>query len=45
MIMDDIISLGLAVIFFVLTWGLLKMCDILQPEADTSIEEKSGGKR
>ena len=41
--MDDIIYIGITVVFFVLTWGLLKMCEILQPEADKNIEEKSGG--
>ena len=41
--MDDIIYIGSAVAFFVLTWGLLKMCEILQPEADENVEEKPGG--
>ena len=41
--MDDIIYIGVAVLFFVLTLGLLKMCEILQPEADKNIDEKSGG--
>jgi len=41
--MDDIIYIGVTVVFFVLTWGLLKMCEVLQPEADKNIEEKSGG--
>jgi hypothetical protein len=41
--MDDIIYIGITVVFFVLTWGLLKMCEILQPEADKNIDEKSGG--
>jgi hypothetical protein len=34
--MDDIIYIGVAVAFFVITWGLLKMCEVLS-------EEKSGG--
>ena len=41
--MDDIIYIGIAVVFFILTLGLLKMCEVLQPEADKNIEEKSGG--
>jgi hypothetical protein len=41
--MDDIIYIGVTVVFFVLTWGLLKMCDVLQPEAEKNVEEKSGG--
>jgi hypothetical protein len=41
--MDDIIYIGVTVIFFVLTLGLLKMCEALQPEADKNVEEKSGG--
>jgi hypothetical protein len=40
---DDIIYISVAVVFFILTWGLLKMCEALQPEADKNIEEKSGG--
>jgi hypothetical protein len=43
MTMDDIIYIGIAVIFFVVTWGFLKMCEVLQPEADKNVEEKSGG--
>jgi len=27
-------------VYFVLTWGLLKMCEVLQPEADKNVEEK-----
>ncbi len=34
--MDDIIYLGIAIVFSVLTWGLMKMCDVLS-------EEKKGG--
>jgi hypothetical protein len=34
--MDDILYLGIAVVLFILTWGLLKMCEVLG-------EEKSGG--
>jgi hypothetical protein len=41
--MDDIIYIGITVVFFALTWGLLKMCEALQPEADKNVEEKSGG--
>jgi hypothetical protein len=41
--MDDIIYIGVAVVFFILSRGLLKMCEVLQPEADKNIEEKSGG--
>jgi hypothetical protein len=41
--MDDIIYIGVAVVFFVLSLGLLKMCEVLQPEADKNVEEKSGG--
>jgi hypothetical protein len=41
--MDDIIYIGVTIVFFVLSWGLLKMCEVLQPEADKNVEEKSGG--
>jgi hypothetical protein len=41
--MDDIIYIGVAVIFFILTWGLLKMCESFQSEPDKNVEEKSGG--
>jgi hypothetical protein len=41
--MDDIIYIGVSVVFFIFTWGLLKMCELLQPEADKNVEEKSGG--
>jgi hypothetical protein len=41
--MDDIIYIGIAVVFFAVTWGLLKMCEVLQPGADRNVEEKSGG--
>ena len=41
--MDDIIYIGIAVVFFILTWGLLKMCEVLQPGADKNVEEKTGG--
>jgi hypothetical protein len=41
--MDDIIYIGVAVVFFVLSLGLLKMCEVLQPEADENVKEKSGG--
>jgi hypothetical protein len=41
--MNDIIYIGVAAVFFVLTWGLQKMCEVLQPEADKKVEEKSGG--
>jgi hypothetical protein len=41
--MDDIIYIGVTVAFFVLTWGLLKICEVLQPKADKNVEEKSGG--
>jgi hypothetical protein len=41
--MDDIIYIGVAVVFFVLTWGLLKMCEVLQPKAAKNDNEKSGG--
>ena len=41
--MDDSIYIGVIVVFFVLSWGLLKMCEVLQPESDKNIEEKSGG--
>ena len=34
--MDDMIYIGIAAVLFILTWGLLKMCEILG-------EEKSGG--
>jgi hypothetical protein len=33
--MDDLIYIGIAVAFFILTWGLMKMCEVLA-------EEKSG---
>ena len=41
--MDDMIYIGIAVAFFVLTMGLLKMCEVLQPGTDKNVEEKSGG--
>ncbi len=41
--MDDLIYIGVTVVFFILTLGLLKMCEVLQPEADKNAEEKSGG--
>jgi hypothetical protein len=41
--MDDIIYIGVVVVFFVLTLGFMKMCEVLQPEADKNVEEKSGG--
>jgi hypothetical protein len=41
--MDDIIYISIVVGFFLLTWGFLKMCEVLQPEADKNVEEKSGG--
>ena len=41
--MDDIIYIGAAVVFFILTWGLLKLCEVLQPESDKNVEDKSGG--
>jgi len=34
--MDDLIYIGIAVVLFILTWGLLKMCEVLG-------KEKSGG--
>lgn len=34
----DILYIGIAVVFFVLTWGLLKMCEGLG-------EQKSGGQQ
>jgi hypothetical protein len=40
--MNDIIYIGIAAVFFVLTWGLLKMCEVLQPKADKNVEDKSG---
>lgn len=27
--MDDIIYIGIAILFFILTWGLMKMCEFL----------------
>ena len=27
--MDDIIYIGTAILFFILTWGLMKMCEAL----------------
>ena len=41
--MDDIIYIGIAVVFFILTLGLLKMCEVLQHGTDKNVEEKSGG--
>jgi hypothetical protein len=41
--MDDILYIGIAVVFFIATWGLMKICEVLQPEADKNVEEKSGG--
>jgi hypothetical protein len=34
--MDDLIYIGITVAFFILTWGLMKMCEVLS-------DEKSGG--
>jgi hypothetical protein len=34
--MDDLIYIGIAIVFFILTWGLMKMCEVLG-------DEKSGG--
>lgn len=34
--MDDLIYIGIAIGFFILTWGFMKMCKVLG-------EEKSGG--
>lgn len=33
----DIIYVGIAVVFFLLTWGLMRMCEVLD-------EQKSGGR-
>jgi|WetSurMetagenome_2_1015567.scaffolds.fasta_scaffold312149_2 hypothetical protein len=41
--MDDSIYIGVVVVFFVLTWGIIKMCEVLQPDTDKKIEDKSGG--
>ena len=41
--MDDLIYIGVAAVFFVLSWALLKMCDVLQPVDHMRAEEKSGG--
>jgi len=41
--MDDLIYIGIAVVLFILTWGLLKMCEILQPQTDKNVDKKSGG--
>jgi len=41
--MDDIIYISVAVVFFILTWGFLKICEVLQPGADKHVDEKSGG--
>jgi hypothetical protein len=27
--MDDIIYIGITILFFILTWGLMKMCEVL----------------
>jgi hypothetical protein len=32
----DIVYLGTVVVFFALTWGLMKLCEVLQ-------DDKSGG--
>lgn len=34
--MDDLIYIGITVVFFIFTWGLMKMCEVLG-------EKKSGG--
>jgi hypothetical protein len=34
--MDDIIYIGITVLFFILTWGLMKVCEVLG-------DDKSGG--
>ena len=34
--MNDLIYIGIAAVFFILTWGLMKMCEVLS-------NEKSGG--
>ena len=36
--MDDVLYIGIAFIFFLATWGLLKMCDVL---AENKQGEKS----
>jgi hypothetical protein len=33
----DLIYLGITVLFFVVTWGLMKLCEILQ---EPKVEEK-----
>jgi hypothetical protein len=33
----DLIYLGITVLFFVATWGLMKLCEILQ---ESKLEEK-----
>jgi hypothetical protein len=41
--MNDFLYIGIAFVLLLLTWGLLKMCEVLQPEADKHVEGKSGG--
>jgi hypothetical protein len=41
--MDDIIYIVITVVFFIATWGLIKICEVFQPEADRNVEEKSKG--
>ena len=42
--MDDLLYFGVSAVLLVLTWGLLKLCELLQSEADRHVEGKSGGK-
>ena len=32
----DLVYLGVVVVFFVLTWGLMKMCEVLQRDGGNS---------
>jgi hypothetical protein len=41
--MNDLLYIAIAFVLLLLTWGLLIMCEVLQPEADKHAEEKSGG--
>ena len=41
--MDDLVYIAITLLFFVLTWGLLKMCEVLQPTIETKNGQKPGG--
>jgi hypothetical protein len=42
--MDDLFYLSISIVLLALTWGLVKMCEVLQPETERRTAEKSGEK-